>query len=159
SAGRIKSRRVRRGANRAARALRLGAQGCPQAQNALGAVYRRLQARGGGPQAGVGAARGSAEGGYRPLEDGGEEGRGGKGGGRGGPSGAAGGGACPAGQAGWAPSWARRPPDRLPVRPGAWRPAHRQPRTKRGSPRRGQNAVGERGNMAQETGKETSPLA
>jgi len=45
SAGKIRSRRVRRGSNRAARALRLAGQGCHHAKNALGAFYRRLQAR------------------------------------------------------------------------------------------------------------------
>ena len=45
SAGKIRSRRVRRGTNRAARALRLAAQGCHHAKNALGAFSRRIQAR------------------------------------------------------------------------------------------------------------------
>src|SRR5258707_15810411 len=56
SAGRIKSRRVRRGANRAARALRMAGQGCHHAKNALGAFYRRIQPRAGGGKAVVGKA-------------------------------------------------------------------------------------------------------
>jgi transposase len=44
SAGKIRSRGVRRGANRAARALRVAVQGCHHAKNALGAFYRRIQA-------------------------------------------------------------------------------------------------------------------
>ena len=51
SAGKIKKRRVRKGANPAARALRLAAQGCHHAKNALGAFYRRIQARCGGAKA------------------------------------------------------------------------------------------------------------
>jgi transposase len=68
SAGKIRSRRVRRGANRAARALRLAAQGCHHAKNALGAFYRRIQARGGGPKAVVATARKIAERVYRLLK-------------------------------------------------------------------------------------------
>jgi len=68
SAGKIKSRRVRRGANRAARALRLAAQGCHHAKNALGAFYRRIQARCGGPKAVVATARKIAERVYRLLK-------------------------------------------------------------------------------------------
>jgi len=68
SAGRIKSRRVRRGANRAARALRLAAQGCHHAKNALGAFYRRIRARCGGPKAVVATARKIAERVYRLLK-------------------------------------------------------------------------------------------
>jgi transposase len=67
SAGRIKSRRVRRGANRAARALRLAGQGCHRAKNALGAFYRRIQARAGGGKAVVATARKIAERVYRLL--------------------------------------------------------------------------------------------
>jgi transposase len=67
SAGKIKSRRVRRGTNRAARALRLAAQGCHHAKNALGAFYRRIQARCGGPKAVVATARKIAERVYRLL--------------------------------------------------------------------------------------------
>jgi transposase len=68
SAGKIFSRRVRRGANRAARALRLAAQGCHHAKNALGAFYRRVQARCGGPKAVVATARKIAERVYRLLK-------------------------------------------------------------------------------------------
>jgi transposase len=67
SAGKIKSRHTRRGANPAARALRLAAQGCHHAKNALGAFYRRLQARCGGPKAVVATARKIAERVYRLL--------------------------------------------------------------------------------------------
>src|SRR5262249_49770595 len=45
SAGKIFKRRTRPGANRVARALRMAAQGCHHAKNALGAFYRRLRAR------------------------------------------------------------------------------------------------------------------
>lgn len=68
SAGKIKSRRTRRGANPAARALRLAAQGCHHARNALGAFYRRIQARCGGPKAVVATARKIAERVYRLLK-------------------------------------------------------------------------------------------
>jgi transposase len=68
SAGKIFSRRVRRGANRAARALRMAAQGCHHAQNALGAFYRRIQARCGGAKAVVATARKIAERVYRLLK-------------------------------------------------------------------------------------------
>ena len=68
SAGKIFKRRVRRGANRAARALRLAAQGCHHAHNALGAFYRRIQARAGGPKALVATARKIAERVYRLLK-------------------------------------------------------------------------------------------
>ena len=51
SAGKIKSRRVRHGSNLAARAFRLAAQGCHHAKHALGAFYRRIQARCGGIKA------------------------------------------------------------------------------------------------------------
>jgi transposase len=68
SAGKIKSRHTRRGANPAARALRLAAQGCHGAKNALGAFYRRIQARGGGPKAVVATARKIAERVYRLLK-------------------------------------------------------------------------------------------
>jgi transposase len=57
SAGKIKSRRIRRGANRAALAFRMAAQGCHHAKNALGAFYRRIQARAGGVKAVVATAR------------------------------------------------------------------------------------------------------
>ena len=59
---------MRRGSNRAARALRLAGQGCHHAKNALGAFYRRLQARLGGPKAVVATARKIAERVYRLLK-------------------------------------------------------------------------------------------
>src|SRR5439155_21704309 len=68
SAGKIFKRRTRRGANRAARALRLAAQGCHHAKNALGAFYRRIQARSGGCKAVVATARKLAERVYRMLK-------------------------------------------------------------------------------------------
>jgi transposase len=68
SAGKIKSRRIRKGCNRAAKALRLAAQGCHHAKNALGAFYRRIQARCGGPKAVVATARKIAERVYRLLK-------------------------------------------------------------------------------------------
>lgn len=68
SAGKIFKRRTRRGANRVARALRLAAQGCHHAKNALGAFYRRIQARCGGPKAIVATARKLAERVYRMLK-------------------------------------------------------------------------------------------
>ena len=68
SAGRIKSRRIRRGQNRAARAFRLAGQGCHHAKNALGAFYRRIQARCGAPKAVVATARKIAERVYRLLK-------------------------------------------------------------------------------------------
>jgi transposase len=66
--GKIRSRRVRPGANRAARALRLAAQGCHHAHHALGAFYRRIQARAGGPKAVLATARKLAERVYRLLK-------------------------------------------------------------------------------------------
>lgn len=57
SGGKVKSRRLRGGANRAARSFRLAAQGCHHAKNALGAFYRRVQARAGGGKAVVATAR------------------------------------------------------------------------------------------------------
>jgi len=68
SAGKIFKRRVRRGANRTARALRMAAQGCHHAKNALGAFYRRIQARSGGSKAIVATARKIAERVYRLLK-------------------------------------------------------------------------------------------
>ncbi len=68
SAGKIFKRRIRRGANRAARALRMAAQGCHHAKNALGAFYRRIQARAGGAKAIVATARKIAERVYRMLK-------------------------------------------------------------------------------------------
>jgi transposase len=72
SAGKIKSRHVRRGSNRAAKALRLAAQGCNHAKNAMGAFYRRIQARCGGPKAVVATARKIAIRVYRLLKFGAE---------------------------------------------------------------------------------------
>lgn len=68
SAGKIFKRRTRRGANRAARALRMAAQGCHNAKNAMGAFYRRIQARAGGSKAIVATARKLAERVYRMLK-------------------------------------------------------------------------------------------
>ncbi len=68
SAGKVKSRRVRRGSNPVARALRLAGQGCHHAKNALGAFYRRIQARCGSPKAVVATARKIAERVYRLLK-------------------------------------------------------------------------------------------
>lgn len=68
SAGKIRSRRVRRGTNRAARAFRLAGQACHHAKNALGAFYRRIQARAGGGKAVVATARKIAERVYRLLK-------------------------------------------------------------------------------------------
>jgi transposase len=68
SAGKIKKRHTRKGANPAARALRMAAQGCHHAKNALGAFYRRIQARLGGPKAVVATARKIAERVYRLLK-------------------------------------------------------------------------------------------
>ena len=68
SGGRIYQRRTRRGADRAARALRMAAQGCHRAQNALGAFYRRIQSRAGGAKAVTATARKIAERVYRLLK-------------------------------------------------------------------------------------------
>jgi len=68
SAGKIFKRRTRRGANRAARALRMAAQGCHHAKNALGAFYRRIQSRAGGAKAIVATAHKIAERVYRLLK-------------------------------------------------------------------------------------------
>jgi transposase len=57
SAGRIKDRRLRGGANRAARAFRLAGQGCHHAKNAMGAFYRRVQSRSGRGKAVIATAR------------------------------------------------------------------------------------------------------
>jgi transposase len=74
SGGRIYRRSIgkglRKGANRAARALRMAAQGCHRAKNALGAFYRRIQSRSGGPKALVATARKIAERVYRMLKHG-----------------------------------------------------------------------------------------
>ena len=68
SGGKIFKRRTRRGANRVARALRMAAQGCHSAKNALGAFYRRIQGRSGGSKAIVATARKLAERVYRMLK-------------------------------------------------------------------------------------------
>jgi transposase len=68
SAGKIKNRHVRGGANRAALAFRMAAQGCHHAKNAMGAFYRRIQARTGGVKAVVATARKIAERVYRLLK-------------------------------------------------------------------------------------------
>ena len=68
SAGKIKNRRLRGGANRAALAFRMAAQGCHHAKNAMGAFYRRIQARAGGAKALVATARKIAERVYRLLK-------------------------------------------------------------------------------------------
>src|SRR5260370_36045843 len=68
SAGKIFKRRIRRGANRAARALRMAAQGCHHAKNALGAFYRRTPPRARRPKARPGEARKLAERVYRLLK-------------------------------------------------------------------------------------------
>lgn len=70
SAGKVKSRRTRRGACHAGRALRLAVQGCHHARHALGAFYRRIQARVGAPKAIVATARKLAERVYRLLKHG-----------------------------------------------------------------------------------------
>jgi hypothetical protein len=72
SAGKMKKRRVRRIAGRVGRALRMAAQGCHHAKNALGAFYRRVQARVGAPKAVVATARKIAERIYRLLKYGAE---------------------------------------------------------------------------------------
>jgi transposase len=72
SAGKIRSRRVPHGACRAGRALRLAVLGCYHAKNALGAFYRRIQARAGAPKAIVATARKLGERVYRLLKYGAE---------------------------------------------------------------------------------------
>jgi transposase len=68
SAGKIRRRRVRRGAHRAGLALRIAVQSCGHAQNVLGAFYRRIRARAGAPKAIVATARKLAERVYRLLK-------------------------------------------------------------------------------------------
>jgi transposase len=68
SAGKVRSRRVRRGMSRVGRALRLAAQSCHHAKHALGAFYRRIRARAGGPKAITATARKLAERVYRLLK-------------------------------------------------------------------------------------------
>jgi hypothetical protein len=72
SAGKIRRRRLRRGAHRVGQALRLAVQSCWHAKNALGAFYRRIQARAGAPKAIVATARKLAERVYRLLKYGAE---------------------------------------------------------------------------------------
>lgn len=72
SAGKISSRRIRRGRNRAAQAFRMAGQGCHRAKHALGAFYRRIQMRCGGPKAVIATARKIAERVYRLLKYGAE---------------------------------------------------------------------------------------
>jgi transposase len=68
SGGKIKSRHVRRGGNRAGKAFRLAGQGCQNAKHALGAFYRRIRARCGGTKAVLATARKIAERVYRLLK-------------------------------------------------------------------------------------------
>jgi transposase len=72
SAGKIHSRRVLRGASRAGRTFRLAVLGCHHAKHALGAFYRRIQARAGAAKAIVATARKLAERVYRLLKYGAE---------------------------------------------------------------------------------------
>jgi transposase len=67
SAGKQRDRR-RRPRNRASHAFRLAAQGCHHAKSALGAFYRRIQARAGGAKAVLATARKIAERVYRLLK-------------------------------------------------------------------------------------------
>lgn len=67
SAGKVHSRGVQRGANRLGLALRVAVQGCHHAKNAMGAFYRRIQARAGAPKAIVATVRKLAERVYRLL--------------------------------------------------------------------------------------------
>jgi transposase len=68
SAGKSKKRRQRKGSNPAGRALRLAAQGCHHAKNAMGAFYRRIQARCGGAKAVMATAHKIAQRVYRLLK-------------------------------------------------------------------------------------------
>jgi len=70
SGGKVKSRRTRRASCRAGQALRLAVRGCHHARHALGAFYRRVQARAGAPKAIVATARKLAERIYRLLRHG-----------------------------------------------------------------------------------------
>jgi len=72
SAGKIRSRRVQHGASRAGRTFRLAVLGCHHAKHALGAFYRRIQARAGAAKAIVATARKLAERVYRLLKYGAE---------------------------------------------------------------------------------------
>jgi transposase len=66
--GKIRSRRLKRGAIRAGRAFRLAVQGCHHAKHALRPFYGRIQARSGSPKAIVATARKLAERVYRLLK-------------------------------------------------------------------------------------------
>jgi transposase len=68
SNGKNRKRRRRRRSNRAARAFRLAAQACHHAKTALGAFYRRIQARCGGSKAVLATARKIAQRVYRLLK-------------------------------------------------------------------------------------------
>jgi len=68
SAGKDKKRRRRRRSNRAARAFRLAGQACHHAKSAMGAYYRRIQARCGGTKAVLATARKIAQRVYRLLK-------------------------------------------------------------------------------------------
>jgi transposase len=57
SGGKLKKRHVKPAASRANRAFRLAAMGCSLAKNAMGAFYRRIAGRSGGPKAIVATAR------------------------------------------------------------------------------------------------------
>jgi transposase len=72
SAGKVKGRHVKPAASRANRALRLAAMGCARAKNALGAFYRRIAYRCGGPKAIVATAHKIALRLYRLLKHGAE---------------------------------------------------------------------------------------
>jgi transposase len=67
SAGKIR-RRVRRGFNRAGRALRFAVQGCCHAKHVLGAFYRRIKARAGAPKANCGDGTQTGGAGVSPPE-------------------------------------------------------------------------------------------
>ena len=70
SGGKVRGRQARwgRNHNRAALSLRVAAQGCHKAGHALGAFYRRVQARAGAPKAVAATARKIAERIYRLLK-------------------------------------------------------------------------------------------
>jgi transposase len=68
SGGKIRSRRVQHGVSRAGRTFRLAVLGCHHAKHALGAFYRRIQARAGAAKAIVATARKLAERVYRLLK-------------------------------------------------------------------------------------------
>jgi transposase len=70
SGGKILSRRVRRGASRAKRALRLAARSLHQSKSALGAFFRRIKARHGTPMAITAAAHKLARLAYALLKHG-----------------------------------------------------------------------------------------